>query len=400
MPDSCYLCAASLERAIRVHDDSRTCPLVTVACASCSLVQTVPHPTPAEVFEYYASGAYRREFPDLPRVWIGDDGEPDPTRLVSPDDPEYPLTCDRHGEHAARRLIEALDLGRPGLRVLEVGGGDGRVNAAMRRAGVDAEMIERDPAKATQAESLGAKVVADGAGYDVVFALQVVEHFADPVGELAAMVERAKVGGIVFVEVPTVERPYVSLTHFLQKPHVVNYSSHTLAEALRCAGLDDVRTAIDGGVLLGWGERGTSRRRAYEPHGGPMAAEVVGRLHGWERERAARELAERRLRDFADPEWRAALTADEWGTPMDSRATVDFAASELDRAQRGLASAVYQLGKVIHLLESESETAPTWHPEPWVRGCYAGRDAERQKIGVVLSMVHSSLLVLLNKEKP
>ena len=146
MTDDCYLCGHTLGDALHVHDQGRTGPLTTVACSECSLLQTSPHPTAAEVADYYRSGQYRLEFPALPREEL--DAELQPTgRMVRPEDDDYAATLDRHGERAARRLIDALGLGA-GVRVLEVGCGDGRVAAAMRRLGVDVRAAEYQVAAA------------------------------------------------------------------------------------------------------------------------------------------------------------------------------------------------------------------------------------------------------------
>lgn len=388
MTDDCYLCGHTLSDALHVHDQGRTGPLTTVACSECSLLQTSPHPTAAEVEDYYRSGQYRIEFPALPRDEL--DAELQPTgRTVRPEDDDYADTLDRHGEYAARRLVDALGLGA-GVRVLEVGCGDGRVAAAMRRLGVDVRAAEYDPRLAAEAVERGAVLAGlEDDGFDIAYALQVVEHFADPVGELEAMVRRVKVGGLVFVEVPTVERPYVSLSHFLQKPHVVNYSTHTLAAALRRAGLEEVHTAIDGSVLLGWGVRSANGPRAYEPHGGPLAPEVVGKLLAWERQRAATAAAERHIECFLDAEWRACVPGE------GNRATLDFMADEFQRWRRMGSDAGVSLAKLCRMLEEVER--PDWHADPWMRGFYAGRIYEGQRMGTALAHINNQLGLNLNK---
>lgn len=402
MADRCHLCGHDLADALHVHDEGRpyTGPLHTVACSECSLVQTVPHPTAAEVADYYASGRYRMEFPDLPKMWIGDDGQPDPSRLIDPSDPLYELTCDRHGQHAAQRLAVMLEITAPMTSVLEVGCGDGRVSGWLRAGGVDVQAVEADPKKRKEAEARGVSVWSDinepppSMLYDRVFALQVAEHFADPIGGLASIVQRATPGGLVFVEVPAVERPYVSLSHFLQKPHVVNYSAHTLAAAMRCAGLDEVHTALDGNVLMGWGVRGTAERRPYEPHGGPPAAQIVGTLHKWERERAERETAERYEAAFLNPSWREVAAV----TDRD-QATLDHMAAEFVKWRDVGTDAIYSIAKLCKRIDDEHGDLETWHANAWVRGYHAGVAAERQRLGVILGNMSNGLLVKLNRKE-
>lgn len=387
--DNCHLCGSPLADALGVHDQSRTCRLDTAACIACSLLQTVPHPTADEVSHYYASGDYRREFPWLPRPELDEALQPT-GRMVSPDDADYGLACDRHGERAAARLIDALGL-HDKHSVLEVGCGDGRVAAAMHRAGINVAAVEHDPALAAQAAQRGVRIADTRIGcFDVVYALQVIEHFADPVGELAGMVQRARIGGMVFVEVPTVERPYVSLAYFLQKPHVVNYTTHTLAAALRRAGLGEVHTAIDGSVLLGWGVRSADGPRPYEPHGGPMAQEVVGELLAWERQRAAVEHAERCIDSFCDPQWREQASGDD-----DTRKVLAFVADEFVRWRRMGSDAGVSLADLCKQLETLER--PDWHRDAWTRGFYAGRIYEGQRMGTALAHINNQLGYNLNK---
>ena len=411
MDDACHLCGHDLADALHVHDEGRpyTGPLHTVACSECSLVQTVPHPTAAEVADYYASGRYRVEFPDLPKMWIGEDMQPDPSRMIDPVDPLYGVTCDRHGQHAAQRLAEMMDMS-PETSVLEVGCGDGRVAGWLRAAGIEIQAVEADPGKRKEAEARGVSVWSDigepapSMVFDRVYALQVAEHFADPIGGLASIIQRAIPGGLVFVEVPCVERPYVSLSHFFQKPHVVNYSAHTLAAALRCAGLDDVHTAIDGNVLMGWGVAGNGERRPYEPHGGPPAAQIVGTLHKWERERAERETAERYEAAFLNPAWRNELAGVDPYTyaeisPDEPGPVLDHMAAEFVKWRDVGTDAIYGIAKLCKRIDDEHGDLETWHANAWVRGYHAGVAAERQRLGVILGNMSNGLLVKLNRKE-
>lgn len=250
--DRCHLCARPLTDAVHVHDRGRTGPLTTVACFTCGLVQTVPHASPEAVAAYYSSGDYRREFPPLP------------------DDPQT-------------RALQPADVSGSG-RVLEVGCGNGAWASRVTMRGIQIDATEPDETVAVTARARGVNVVKEPARpYQAAFAFQVIEHFADPVQGIAENLVRHVVpGGLVYVEVPCVEEPYQSLSHFFQRPHVVTYDSRTLAAALMLAGLERVATQIHGHVLCGFGVRRDPPTLAEWTMGGPARGEgVAAYLHAW-----------------------------------------------------------------------------------------------------------------------
>ena len=383
MSVTCHLCERPLIDPVIVATEARTGHLCTVACRSCSLVQTSPHPSEAEVSEYYASGDYRREFPPLPVEGLSEALEPTGA-TVEPTDREYEVALDRHAQHAARRLVGMGVVEVAMSRVVEVGCGDGRVASALQSLGVRVEVVEQDPTMRARAAARGLTVhasIGDVSGRaDVALALQVVEHFADPVGGLVAI---AGMADRVYVEVPTVERPYVSIAHFFQRAHAVTYSQHTLTAALKRAGFGSVHTAMDGSVLCAIGTR-EREAQPYEPHGGPSAEEVVGTLHAWERDRVAKAKAGSIVARFEACE---SLTAEERS----------FMADEWIRWRSMAVDAASSLASIVRQLE-EAER-PDWHPDAWVRGYYAGRIYEGQRAGIMLGHALNSLATNLNRSK-
>lgn len=386
----CHLCKTHLV-AQHVSNEGRTGPLHTVACQTCGLVQTLPHPTAEEVAAYYQTGAYRQEFRPLPVFELDENLEPT-GRMVDPGSPDYDTALDRAGMHTARRLSRDYAVALTD-RVLEVGCGDGRVVAALRECGILAWAIEADPGKACEARGRGVPVLTgadircvEGAEADFVYALQVAEHFADPVRDLHEnIVRHAKIGGVVVVEVPTVERPYVSLSHFLQRPHVVNYSSHTLAEAMWSAGLDEARTRIEGSILIGEGLRSAEGPRKRPPGyqwPGPSGAEVAAALKRWEHDREhSRGAIVRRFMEGDD------LNTGELQTVREEFALWSETA---ERAVRGMGL----LCKAI-----DDQPREDWHADPWVRGFLAGRIYEGQRLSRALDHVNGDVLMFLNRDR-
>lgn len=387
---ACLLCKRE-DGPVHVWSESRTGPLETVACAHCGLVQTHPAPTAEEVAAYYASGEYRREFQPLPLFDL-DAEDPGRAPMVEPDDPRYPKMQDAHAEHTAERLARGAHM-VPGMAILEVGCGDGRVSAALRDMGLNVWCREADPNKRAEAEARGCVFAdeADRGTFDLVFALQVAEHFADPVQGLhSEIVTWAKVGGDVLLEVPCIERPYVSLTHFFQRPHVVNYSQHTVRAAMGAAGLADVSTAIDGSVLIAAGTR-DSHIAMIDPDEMPGGAEVAAELHRWERERvkAARLAADGRARREAVE----ALLAERELTPEQRT----LAAEEFARWAHCAGEAVGSLVDLSRGLEQAKRE--DWHADPWVRGFLAGRIYEGQRVGMAIDAATNAVGYWLNKPK-
>lgn len=396
---ACHLCAAAIgythppppflpvrtfTGCTLVHDEGRTGPLLSVACDTCGLVQTFPHPTPAEVSSWYSSGQYRRDFPWLPLFELDVDGKAT-GRMVKPDSPDYEAQQARHGEHTARRLVDTYNLQKTD-RILEVGCGAGWVSVALLKMGFFPNAVEADHEMLATAGRNGALVMSPAmvpiGHFDFVFAHQVAEHFADPVGQLFDDVARyAKPGGIVSVEVPTVERPYVSLSHFFQYPHVVNYSTHTLKTALEMAGLNDVITVIEGSVLVGAGIA-TGERRPYKPHGGPSGAEVAAELQAWE------------ARRLADP----AEAVKRFLAGGSDESDLIVARGEFQRWMRTAGEAIRSIHAPHGLCGLyDSVQWKDWDPNPWVRGFLAGRIYEGQRASRACDHVANQLIYNLNK---
>jgi 2-polyprenyl-3-methyl-5-hydroxy-6-metoxy-1,4-benzoquinol methylase len=409
MTDPCHLCTRPLSDALTVWEQGRTGPLHTAACLRCGLVQTVPHPTEAEVSAYYESGEYRQEFRPLPVFELGEDleavrNEDGSPRYVDPTDERYGTMLDRAGMHTAKRLVATHGLGA-GAKVMEIGCGDGRVAAAMVWHDLEVHALERDPRKAVEAEGhmenawCGNRpatprptvdTVATRDGFDFVYALQVIEHFADPIAGLRDNVVRyAKVGGIVHVEVPTVERPYVSLSHFFQKPHVVNYSSDTLGEAMVLAGLTDVRVWIEGSVLVGVGVRAAEAPPAPEwPEPWSRAHQTVAYLHDWERRRLEREKGMAQAAAMHDLMSR--LEAGQLTSPEEQIA----AGKEWARFRDTATDAVMGLQALCHALD---EPGDDWDADPYIRGFLMGGIARQQDFALVCHHIINHLIMRLNR---
>ena len=110
--------------------------------------------------------------------------------------------------------------GATGGTLLEVGAGTGTLVLEAARTGFDAVGVEPGLAASAVARERGARVItgwcpadlpADPESYDAIAILDVLEHFADPVGFLVQLRDRLRPGGRLLVQVPNWDSPLVRL---------------------------------------------------------------------------------------------------------------------------------------------------------------------------------------------
>lgn len=114
----------------------------------------------------------------------------------------------------------ARHVGSADGRLLDFGAGWGFFLAEARNAGWDTAGVEPLPGHALYArEELGLDVIPDvlrpdtfpSESFDVVTSLQVFEHLDDPAAELAKIVEVLRPGGLLALEVPSIDTPLLKL---------------------------------------------------------------------------------------------------------------------------------------------------------------------------------------------
>lgn len=160
--------------------------------------------------------------------------------------------ADVHWWYVARRRI-LVDLIRrevrppPDARILEIGCGTGHNLPALREFG-RVEGLEIDPAaRALAAERLGQPIAAaplpemtgiETGAYDVIAALDVIEHVEDDAAAIAAIATRLKSGGKLLMTVPA--HQWMWSAHDLANHHQRRYSKKALRRLV-----EDSPLAID-----------------------------------------------------------------------------------------------------------------------------------------------------------
>ena len=231
-PMPCPLCQEANPDAFRIWYDGA---VKLYRCRSCGFIAQFPGPGRNTIVEDYTDCYtldYRRER-------------------------EF-LRQERAGVFAdiARRLAARS---RPGARLLDIGCGDGQFLSLCRQAGFDCHGVEPSPALASYGrEKTGADIIqgyygrdlyAEGS-FDCITLIQVLEHLTDPVAALEAVHYHLREGGLVAIEVPSINSPRflayrcTGIKRFVRPPHGViplhfgYYSPATLSDLTRRCGFD------------------------------------------------------------------------------------------------------------------------------------------------------------------
>ena len=169
------------------------------------------------------------------------------TSYLSFHTPERGFDLSEHRRIAQQRvdlLRQFLDPSKH-LKVLEVGTGMGQFQLGSRdRTSWDVSGIEPGEYQHRYTkETLGMDVqnvfledFQAECTYDCVASFHVLEHSAFPTAFLQKTRTLLSNGGILFLEVPNLERPEVSLDDFFQLPHLYNFTALTLRNYLTKTG--------------------------------------------------------------------------------------------------------------------------------------------------------------------
>jgi len=224
----CPLCGREVHRAGETHPDFGDTQILR--CDTCDFWFGHPAPGAEELARYYETVFGAR------RQWSKD--------------PAFLAIMERRATAQIAFVGDHL----AGVRTaLDIGCGVGALVAELTRAGIQAVGFDSDETVVQIGRTRwGANlqrghVDANTAGppVDLLCLSHVVEHFADPVGELGRLAARVRPGGFVFIEVPRCT-PWMFAQGVDSESHLGFFSHRSLHILAQRTGLDPLRLASCG----------------------------------------------------------------------------------------------------------------------------------------------------------
>lgn len=214
-------------------------------------------------------------------------------------------TAEENDKRRAERTHAALvaQLGREPQRVLDFGGGDGRLMDPFIARGADCYLLDHYDMPRAGVRRLGAVLddLPDGMDFDAIVCSHVLEHLAEPRSALLGLAARLTQDGALYVEVP--DQVWQSIPIGDAVTHVNFFTLRSLQALMSGAGLEVRSLAAGPGSFAGRRKRvlvgvgGLPRARnggaAADLNLCGAADETRAALNPSIRERAARALRDR-----------------------------------------------------------------------------------------------------------
>ena len=202
--------------------------LETKVCNNCLLVQTNPLPTQETINDFYEN--YYHLFHKRQGV-----------------DTQYIAKSKRNAKQRIAMLSEFLS-SEIQYNLLEIGPGAGEFMLGIQALpNIQAEAIELGKASYEHCFGLGINVSNVGIEdfstsnkYGVIVSFHVLEHIPSPTNFIRKCHNLMSPESLLYLEVPNFDKPGCTYEHFLQFPHLYNFSAITLMNILRLNGFEPV----------------------------------------------------------------------------------------------------------------------------------------------------------------
>lgn len=234
MTQPCQLCGGTHFESVSERDRHGK-PLKTVICMGCGIITNDPIPTDDELAAFYKQ-YYRRDYkgadkPRMRQVW-------------------------RNFGRIEQHLKDNRDVYRKDAKTLDLGSGSGEFSFLAKQMGMGIQSVEPNLDYALYCrDELGLDVTIKtleevdypNGSFDMIRLSHVLEHMRDPVRSLKVLHRWLAQDGILYIEVPNIERDaelkmHGKMFHF---GHIFNFNPFTLRLAARLAGFEEMPLTIE-----------------------------------------------------------------------------------------------------------------------------------------------------------
>ena len=237
----CPIC--EVEDSQFFYDEERNDePVVFVICKKCGLVYQNPRKSYDE-FRIYYSEDFRKTNDVEPNIEKYIDSRIDVGKQILP-------LAEMLFYKNLTNMLKSVIFGKRQFKVLDVGCGVGGILVPFQEAGYVCKGIDI-PSEYTRIgrEQLAVHIeevfideFETDEKYDIIILSHALEHFLEPLKYLKKINLLLRPNGIVYVEIPDIERPYdwMPLKYFFMLGHVYYYSSLTLNLLMKKSGFRNI----------------------------------------------------------------------------------------------------------------------------------------------------------------
>lgn len=248
-----------------------------VICQGCGLVFISPRPIDEEINHHYLDGKFSMQ--------ARGDAKPSTEKI---------LKSEKAAKNRFNRLRNTITLPQKG-QCLEIGCGVGSFLKQVKTLGWQVMGLEPDLSYANTGSDIYQIKIDQGIyetqkyipnQFDLIATFHVLEHTSSPRHFLAKIKQDLKPNGLLFIEVPTIDRPYNgNLEKFFWKPHLYSFSKTTLCGLLEEIGFTIIKATYTDNFLWVLAKSHPNSKSLVYPLDNPVAVEkrVLKLFNGYKR---------------------------------------------------------------------------------------------------------------------